>query len=1033
MNRKQMLLAAAAAALLLLSAFLAVWPQEESSLQIRNGVLQIRDDIPPELLRLEGEWAYYPGRLLEAEEILNELHHADPISVRVPHTWSEADQAESDVATYALRVRNAPSGEHLALRIGNGASAYRVYIDGALVAASGEVERTGGSERAASVPQTAAFTVSQRDFHLIVQVRRESDGMGGLWFPIQFGLERDALRIDTAIVVKEAALAGAMLMMGLYYFCFYLVVRKDRLNLLLSLGCLLIVLRIAALGERTFIRLLPEMPAQTLSMFSHLVDVWSPLPFLLLIRGLFPTESKDWPIRIYAGCAGAFSIVMVFLPVSSLVMLSNAMYIVVFGAFAAGCAAVGKAILRGRPGALPHLIGFAAIVILGLHDMLDARMAIDSRFGELGSVGVAVLLAAQAFVLARRYERNSAEAERLSAELTVLNRQKDDFLASTSYELKMPLHGMIGIAETLSLGAEGPLAGRQRQQLELVAAAGRRLNHLIDDLLIYSRMKYENLPLQPVRIPAESIVRPIVDIHRQAAGGQGEAVEAVADVQSGLAVHADERMLAHILHNLVSVASKYAAGAISVSARGTDDDLAEFVIQAAGGALPEDAAKLLFASFEQIDRSFTGGDKEMSLGLPIARVLVERQGGRIELLVETERVPDGFAFRFTLPAASGAHGDGGRATDGDISRVRVDSEAAAASEFEYAEDRPGGEDVVLVVDDNPAIRQAIVNRLNLEGYSVASAADGAEAWGRILSHGDRLSLVIADMMTPSLSGFQLCRSIRERWTEVELPVLILSADHRRETMLAAFAAGTNDYMAKPFEAEEFRARVRMLVDIRRAMTKVKEAELAFLQAQIKPHFLYNTLSAIAACCAKDPNQARELIGDFATYLRRSFDTPRTESLVTVEAELELAEAYLNIEQARYGSRLRVEYRVDPDAERLRIPQLTIQPLAENAVRHGVMKRSEGGTIVIEVKKTDQMCRISVSDNGAGMTQERLAEVFSADAAPFTGRTGVGLRNIDGRLRSMFGSGLRFEGNAGCCVSFDIPLAAREPRTGGEGL
>ncbi len=1002
------------------------WPEP------KNGVLDLAawDSSAGTLLRLNGEWEFHQGLLSYGEFPATALPNIEA----VPHRWNEG---HARTATYRIVIRNAPLGEPFALKLGSTSMAYRLYVNDRVLAANRDVERhTDSPIGRDTLPRMAAFQAPDRNFELIVQVRSDGESVDGFWFPIEMGSEDAVKRVDKRVVQKESILIGALLIMALYYLCFYLAFRQDRLYVILAAGCALIILRIIVVGDRLLVQLLPEMQVAVLSFLAITADVWAPLPFLLLIHGLFPSESKRWPIQAYAACAVGFSLLSLILPDRSLIGISNMMYVVVYGALAAGAATIIKAQLLKRPGAFPHLLGFIAIAVFGLHDMLHFQSVIITRHGELGSVGVTIFLIAQAFVLAQRYAQAFEESKQLSAELVVLNRQKDEFLASTSYELKTPLHGMVGIADSMRRGAAGAMSEQQREQLELIAVGGRKLNHLIDDLLIYSQLKYGRLSAHLERISLEPMIRSILDVHRHLAGDRGTQFE--SNLPDEAAAYADERMLGQILHNLVAAAAQIAReGRLKVTVLRSTDGMLDVSVRVESGSMTEEERQLAFASFEQIDHSLTSEYRGIKLGLPIARTLIELHGGHMEL----EVLPDaGTAIRFQIREWSSelerqssderlplSMADGGLRT---ADEKHTHLETAAAQAWPGA-NQGRQKELVLITADDRVYLQAIANTLELEGCGVLSTMDGESAWRLIDTMGERLSLVICDTVMPDKTGFELCRMIRQRWTEVELPVLLLSADHRQETMLAAFEAGSNDFLQKPFDAAEFRARAGMLLEIKRAMNKVKHAELAFLQAQIKPHFLYNTLNTISTFCVKDPAKARDLISDLSTYMRRSFEATRIETLVTVEDEMEVVEAYLNMEQARFGSRLTVHYRIDADAEQLLIPQFTIQPLAENAVRHGVMRRSVGGVIEIVITRgEDGACRVCVSDDGIGLTQERLAEVFHQERTSSAERIGIGLRNIDERLRKLYGSGLRFHTEQGTAVEFEIPQTASETATGG---
>ncbi|CAK4829776.1 unnamed protein product [Aphanomyces euteiches] len=210
----------------------------------------------------------------------------------------------------------------------------------------------------------------------------------------------------------------------------------------------------------------------------------------------------------------------------------------------------------------------------------------------------------------------------------------------------------------------------------------------------------------------------------------------------------------------------------------------------------------------------------------------------------------------------------------------------------------------------------------------------------------------------------------------------------------------------------------MLRKNQQLQSEAKDAEIAFLRSQIKPHFLYNTLNSIADLCKTEPNKAEELTLDLSEFLRSSFDFKQLDSLTTIEHELELVKAYTNIEKARFGARLCVEYDVDANLE-IGIPALILQPLVENAIRHGLMTSLRGGTVKISIKnEVDAIVSFAVEDNGCGMSETKREEVLQPDV----NKKGVGLWNISQRIKLLYGYTLRIESaeGMGTKVFFDIP-------------
>ncbi|WP_314649231.1 histidine kinase [uncultured Microbacterium sp.] len=201
-------------------------------------------------------------------------------------------------------------------------------------------------------------------------------------------------------------------------------------------------------------------------------------------------------------------------------------------------------------------------------------------------------------------------------------------------------------------------------------------------------------------------------------------------------------------------------------------------------------------------------------------------------------------------------------------------------------------------------------------------------------------------------------------------------------------------------------------------TQLAEAELRSLRAQISPHFIYNALTAIASFITTDPSRARDLVLEFADFTRYSFR--RRGEFTTVAEELESIRSYLALERARFGDRLRVTLQIAPETLATVIPFLSVQPLVENAVRHGLEPGADGGEVRIVSRDEGTHTVITVEDDGVGMEPDALrATLTAADDGLH-----VGLRNVDTRLRQVYGpdGGLVVETNtgAGTLVRMRVP-------------
>jgi two-component system LytT family sensor kinase len=211
-----------------------------------------------------------------------------------------------------------------------------------------------------------------------------------------------------------------------------------------------------------------------------------------------------------------------------------------------------------------------------------------------------------------------------------------------------------------------------------------------------------------------------------------------------------------------------------------------------------------------------------------------------------------------------------------------------------------------------------------------------------------------------------------------------------------------------------------LAELDRQVQLVTKAELDALHAQINPHFLFNTLNAIIAYVRTNPETARRLLIRLAAFFRQALK--RHGHFNTLKEEIEYVNTYLVLEKARFREKLRVQRDIDPELLDYQVPVLTLQPLVENAVKHGVQPKVGQGTVFISAKKFNNEILFTIKDDGVGISVERLPMVLLPG---FGSGNGVGLSNVHERLKSLFGEdyGLRIvsELNKGTTIYVKVPL------------
>ena len=191
------------------------------------------------------------------------------------------------------------------------------------------------------------------------------------------------------------------------------------------------------------------------------------------------------------------------------------------------------------------------------------------------------------------------------------------------------------------------------------------------------------------------------------------------------------------------------------------------------------------------------------------------------------------------------------------------------------------------------------------------------------------------------------------------------------------------------------------IELAKVQEKNKDAQIKLMLSQIQPHFMYNSLSAISTLIPIDPNKAQEALDNFTAYLRANLASLSETRLIPFEDELKHIKTYVSLEKMRFNERVNVEY--DIKARHFMVPTLTIQPLVENAIKHGILKKIEGGTVILKTLEVSEAYIVEIIDDGVG---------FNMDDVDFKNNIHFGLQNIKFRLNSMCSADVVVESEVG---------------------
>ncbi|WP_299457249.1 adenylate/guanylate cyclase domain-containing protein [uncultured Microscilla sp.] len=429
-------------------------------------------------------------------------------------------------------------------------------------------------------------------------------------------------------------------------------------------------------------------------------------------------------------------------------------------------------------------------------------------------------------------EKARLELARRTEQLELANKYKSEFLANTSHEIRTPLNGIIGLTESLIDGAAGPLNEKTMSNLELINSSAIRLSTLVNDILDFSRMENHELGIQRKPTDFYAIADVVVRVSQELIGDKDLVLVNTIGKDIPI-IEGDENRLQQILYNLIGNGIKFTeSGQVTLSAKTTDAFLSVSVKDTGIGISPESQDRI-FESFEQEDGSTSRNYGGTGLGLAISKELVELHGGTIQLKSE---VGKGSEFIFTLPISQNqsiARKSKETPLSIDPPTLANDEEETAASSLlnqsifdkSAAVSAPDLESIesnerliahinsnyqvkILVVDDEPVNLQVLENHLSIQNYNITQASDGLKALKIIKENKEPFDIILLDVMMPKMSGYEVCRTIRERFPLVELPVLMLTAKNQPKDIVEGFDAGANDYLTKPFSKVELLSRIK---------------------------------------------------------------------------------------------------------------------------------------------------------------------------------------------------------------------------------
>ncbi|MFT4415005.1 ATP-binding protein [Fredinandcohnia humi] len=951
------------------------WNDSEQS-KAHGGILNLRNESfeQNEVVNLDGEWEFYPGILIEPddESFSFDPYHDQKQIIKVPGKWDNHIDKEQPYGTYRL-VINVPTNGNFGVKVNMIGYASRMFVNGKEIGNSGNPSDKEREYSFSNSSYTAFVSSKTKQLEMVIHVSSLKVTTGGIIRSIKFGPSENILANRDLYKMFDAIVFSGYLLLAIMYCVTFIQQRRNIFELYFSIFCLLQGFYISAINERLILLILPGIGEDLLLRLQLMTIHLSVLFFLLFMYSFFTKYANKKIVTalfllllIQAYLLGPFQPVnlsdkfpLLYLQVYVVLLLAVAYCYILFILIRAFQSKV-----EGSIYIINVVVSFACYGIL-----LGVNLLFEVEFGGAPLFLFLVMVISLSSLISYRSQKAFKKVDELTKELLHLDSLKDEFLIKTSHELRTPLHVILNLSKSILEGLAGPVRKEQQESLLLIHNVGRRLAKMVENLLDAGNIKRGEIH----NSPSPTSLQVVGDI-------MAEMIYLLPNPQSVKLINrtnpslpkmfVDENGFKQILFNLIYNSIKYTEfGEITVSAEVKDNKM-HISVTDTGIGIEENLTRI-FSSFYQVDSRFGNKREGLGLGLSITKELVERSGGSISV---TSKLGKGSCFTFTLPLAEEGELENERVCTNSFATQKEDTLQTSTVQYDFPKVVEGEKDyTILVVDDEFANLKILMDMIISLDYTVIAVDNGASALQVINDR--KIDLVILDLMMPEMTGFDVCKVLRAEFDLFELPVIVLTAAGQVSDLIHSLKMGANEFLQKPIMIDELKARLEFLLLMRTSSKEAVVHELNMYYSQIKPHFLYNTLNTIIGLTYTDTETTREALVHLATYFRAKLDINSYRSFVTLDDEVELVKSYLEIEKIRFGDKLRIVYDIDDTIE-AQLPSMTIQPLIENAVHHGVGRKENGGIVKLSINKVGDDVKIVIEDNGIGIPKQKQVELLN---------------------------------------------------------
>ncbi len=1008
------------ASLLLLIFVLIIFSQflyKTYSVDIKNGTVDFSSADDSKVYRFNGDWKFYWKKFVHREiDEPSSYFELSPEKYWIQYSDKYSEIEGRGYGTYKIILNNLVEGDLYGFYLPSLGTSYELWVNNKLVESEGKIGKNLKEETPRAKYKTAYFTAENSVQTIYLKLSNFYYKSGGSKDKIYFGKYSAIQKYFFIKTFMQVLIIGSVVIFFLYHLMAFIMLREEYSYLFFSLICFVMFIRLLVTNGNVLLWLFESVSWDSVIRLSYMTVFGLISTFLLFFHSLYQNEFSDKITKGFVILNTAFLCYTMFSSIYYFTkILPYLMYIEIFIGFYVTFNLI-RAFKFKRDASLNALLGFMILYVFSIHDVFIVNNLIQSV--PLVPIGMFLFLFFQASILSVKYSKALKTTENLYNSMKELDLIKDEFMKNTSYQLQEPLYSIIDLTDDLLIQKKD-LELDVKEVIDLVNQSSKNLATRVNELLDFSALKHKNLYLNKVPVDLNIIIS--IAINEIKSSNYFTNFRIINNIKEEIPlILADKNRIHQIIYTLIDTMTKFSQSGDIIVNEDVQTNYVSLKIIGNGVNISNTILQGIFNPFSLRDWSIPKTFHGTGLSLNIIKKIIELHEGKMDIVTSQSNKTE---FIISFPISK----------DIDVFTYKQVGERSNSERY-YFNNEKSSENIernnkdnvftILVIDDDPISAHLISNMLSNRSYNLLYASKVNEALD-IIDSNQTLDLVILESVMPTMSGSDICRFIRKKYSLYELPVIMLTAKNQKSLLISSFEAGVNDFLTKPYDREELRARIRTLVNLKNITNSNEVLNKAInlkndfidlvthdlktplsiligysqvLKTKIKneDHFLEEIASAIYSSSLSMNTMIEDLLesarienGNVSlTYEKFNF----YEYLITNIKDMKLLAS---------KKKQKIRFSCEDKKIIVRLDKKRLLEIIENIVTNAIKYSPEESEISVLVEKEhtkgfNNFVKIIIKDQGPGFTKEDMDKIFvkyqklSAKPTGSEQSTGLGL-------------------------------------------